>query len=158
MVDRSINVDHLCPGAERSSSELSSNMCFLVLLPHSLPNSSDTFLPKKWKATEWERESQTPVRQWNQTKKKWVGPDGDRTHGLQIWHSNHWATETPQPKLNHHIQLGYHRTANNVAIAWLSGCSNPKPGMARDGCPRCQQLSAVRWYEVECCGLGVGSQ
>ena len=41
--------------------------------------------------------------------------------GLALRRSNHWATETPH--LNHHIQFRYHCTADNVAVAWLSGCS-----------------------------------
>ena len=49
--------------------------------------------------------------------------------GIALRGSNHWATETPH--LNHHNHLRYHRTADNVAVAWLSaGCSDPKLGMA----------------------------
>ena len=48
--------------------------------------------------------------------------------GLALQRSNHWATETPH--LNHHIELRYHRSADNISIAWLSGCSDPKLGMA----------------------------
>ena len=70
---------------------------------------------------------------------------------------------------NHHIYLRYHRTNNNVAVAWLSGCSEPKPGIAarvrysrntfldlseerqRQHCRQCGD------NEVDCGGLRVGS-
>ena len=79
----------------------------------------------------YERENRRhPRGSENQTKKNelaWMGIE-PMAFGLALRSSNHWATETPH--LNHHIQLRYHRTADNVAVAWLSGCSDPKLGMA----------------------------
>ena len=52
--------------------------------------------------------------------RKWDRRDGDGTDGHRICDPTlcHLATETPH--LNHHIQLCNHRTADNVAVAWLS--------------------------------------
>ena len=79
---------------------------------------------------ERERITDTRYGSENQTKKNELARTGiePMAFGLALRRSNHWATETPH--LNHHIQVRYHRTADNVAVAWLSGCSDPKLGMA----------------------------
>ena len=46
---------------------------------------------------------------------------------LALRSSNRSVTKTPH---QHHIQHRFHRTANNVSIARLSSCSDPKFGMA----------------------------
>ena len=63
------------------------------------------------------------------------------TFGIALWRSNHWATETPH--LNQHIQLCYHRTADNVAVTWLSGCSHPDPKLSMAARVRCSHLTVL---------------
>ena len=64
-----------------------------------------------------------------QTKKNelaWMGIEA-MAFELALRRSNHWDTETAH--LNHHIQLRYHPTADNVLVAWLFSCSDPKLGI-----------------------------
>ena len=42
--------------------------------------------------------------------------------GLALRRSNHWATETPH--LNHHIQVCYHPTANNIPVTYSYALSS----------------------------------
>ena len=72
--------------------------------------------------------------------------------GLALRRSNYSASEST-PHLNHHIQLRYHRTADNVTVAWLSG--SPAFRLTLRQRRRCRQCDG---NEVDSGGVGVGSQ
>ena len=87
---------------------------------------------KNERERERERERITDTRYGseNQSKKNELTRMGiePMAFGLALRLSNHWAIEIPH--LNHHIWLCYHPTVDNVVVAWLSGCSDPKLRMA----------------------------